>query len=367
MAYFKSIVTAQGAALLTDVMTSGGEVNIVAAAIGTGTPSGEPADMTALVSPVSVGGIILHEKYISQGSPTTLIIPVDVSNLGLTADLPVREIGIFAQGETGRILFAYSWYVGDDGDNVLPVPREATTADAVHTFEVGVFVTNQEAAAITVTVSDAAYVTAEQLARLTPEDIGAVSTHDIIQESDLIAWADKQTISGSFLVSPAITTVNVPTNSWFIGYIDIVAGGKRITMTDLNAYRNWFNVTREDVFSGWREFANIVMTQEMKFENFGEYYMLRKGRTLPNGKTHFLTMGLSSGGSTTLEHYTCDTQVFDSTKLDGRLELGQVAGENDWLNSYALVLRSDNANGPTYRIYGEHFSPAVVATATLTE
>lgn len=199
-----------------------------------------------------------------------------------------------------------------------------------------------------------------------PEMIGAVSSHNVIQETDLLAWADKQTISGSFLVSPAITTVNVPTNSWFIGYLDIVAGGKRITMTDLNAYRNWFNVTRENVFSGWREFANVIMTQEMKFENFGEYYTLRKGRTLSNGKTHFLTMGIGFGGSATLEHYTCDTQEFDSTKLDGRLELMPVTIDGQ-PNHSALVLKDDINSTQTYRIYGEHFSPAVVATAELTE
>lgn len=122
----------------------------------------------------------------------------------------------------------------------------------------------------------------------------------------------------------------------------------------------------------WLEWDNVLMGNrhntikgELQFENFGEYYMARKGRTIADGKTHFLTMGLSSGGSTTLEHYTCDSEEFDGTKLDGRLELGQVAGDNNWLNTYALVLRSDNANGPTYRIYGEHFSPAVIATAEL--
>ena len=198
----------------------------------------------------------------------------------------------------------------------------------------------------------------------------------VVPEDDFLAWADKQTTGGSFLVAPDRTTTNIPTESasWFIGHLDYNVSGKRITMTELNTLRTWVNVTRENIFTGWFELANIKdvvskagdkVNGELQFENFGEYYTLRKGRTIANGKTHFLTMGLSSGGSTTLEHYTCDSEEFDSTKLDGRLELGQVAGDNNWLNTYALVLRSDNANGPTYRIYGEHFSPAVIATAEL--
>lgn len=348
MAYFNSIVTAAGAALLTDVMTSGGEVNIIAAAIGTGTPSGEPAELTALISPVSVGEIILREKYISQGAPTTLIIPVDVSNLGLTAELPVREIGVFAQGETGRVLFAYSWFEGEDGSNILPVPKDPTAADAVHSFEIGVFVTNQEAAAVTVTVSDAAYVTAEQFENLTPEDIGAVSTHDIIQESDLIAWADKQTISGSFLVSPAITTVNLPTNSWFIGYLDIVAGGKRITMTDLNAYRNWYNVTRENVFSGWREIASATDFLPLDGGTLGG------SLSVNHGSGTFLSWLNDTEAGSSINSYIGETT--------GRLEVITTASEARVHLSFF-----DGADWFNYRLLHEGNSPAVVATATLTE
>ena len=135
-----------------------------------------------------------------------------------------------------------------------------------------------------------------------------------------------------------------------------------------------FGLLKSEISNEWEwgewdntlsRYGSNTVSGELFFDNLNDYYMLKKGRTLPNGKTHFLTMGLSSGGSTTLEHYTCPTENYDSSMLDGRLELGQVSGADGWLNSYALVLRGDNANGPTYRIYGEHYSPVVSATAEL--
>ena len=164
MSYYNSVITDAGAALLTKATANGGEINVISAAIGTGSTADSPEALTALVSPASGGAVLLNDKYISQGSPTTLIFPVEVSNIGLTEEIPIREIGIFAQDDTSTILFAYSWYVGEDGNNILPIPQDAETADAVHSFDIGVFVTNQQAAMINVTVSDAAYVTAERLA-----------------------------------------------------------------------------------------------------------------------------------------------------------------------------------------------------------
>lgn len=202
MAYFNSIVTTAGAALLTDVMANGGEVNIIAAAIGTGTPSGDPAEITALITPASEGETTLHDKYISQGATNTLVIPVDVSNLGLTAELPIREIGIFAQGETGRVLFAYSWFEGEDGSNILPVPKDPTAADAVHSFEIGVFVTNQEAAAVTVTVSDAAYISADQKGK--PYGVAALDGNGGILLDDILRIAKGH---GAFVTDEASTII----------------------------------------------------------------------------------------------------------------------------------------------------------------
>lgn len=102
----------------------------------------------------------------------------------------------------------------------------------------------------------------------------------------------------------------------------------------------------------------------LQFINTNDYFAIIKGRTLANGQTHFLTMGVGAEGSTTLEHYTCDTEIFDSLKRDGRLELNP-AIVNNVPSPDALILRGATADNRSYRIYGEHYSPAVVATAEL--
>ena len=93
-----------------------------------------------------------------------------------------------------------------------------------------------------------------------PTEIGAVSTHSLVQEADLVAWATKQTLSGSFLVSPDNTTENLPPNSvvgdWLIGFLDVTNAGKRITVTALNTMKQHVNVTRGNVFMGWVEQYN---------------------------------------------------------------------------------------------------------------
>ncbi len=90
----------------------------------------------------------------------------------------------------------------------------------------------------------------------TPKEIGAVSAHGVVSEDDLIAWADSQTTSGAFVVEPSATTKNVPIVSWYIGSLDVASDGKRIYMTDMSTHREWVNVTKEGVFTGWVEQYN---------------------------------------------------------------------------------------------------------------
>jgi len=100
----------------------------------------------------------------------------------------------------------------------------------------------------------------------TPKEIGAVSSLGVVPSDDLIAWANAQTIGGSFLVSPANTTKNVPApNAWFIGTLDVLSSGKRIFMTDLNSNKAWVNVTRNENFTGWVEHYNALNPPEKQF------------------------------------------------------------------------------------------------------
>lgn len=362
MAYYNSIITELGAALLTDVLSNGGEVKIVAAAVGTGTPSGDPYTMTALVSPAEASGIILHDKYISQGAPTTLIMPLDVSNLGLSAELPIREIGIYAQGETGQILFAYSWYEGEDGANVLPVPKDPTTADAVHTFEVGVFVTNQQAAAISVTVSDAAYLTAEQKGE--PYGVAEIDANGMLalkHRSYLLTNEDLNDIvaDGYYRARTTHECLNVPNDVTAFGLLVLRIGENMTTGGNCNQilvpYGSAGNIiyTRiatEGVWDIWRRIAladSVVSKSGDKMT--GDLYLNDLVRLVGN-ENAFIPIAYNAAKTTERQFLVNNTDY-----------------QPNLYNALLLKTKDENGGSNLYRLYGEHYSPAVVATASLVE
>lgn len=60
-------------------------------------------------------------------------------------------------------MFCYGWLDGEDSDNVLPATSFEEEADTVHIHDLAVFITNQEAASVSVQVSGDSYVTNTQL------------------------------------------------------------------------------------------------------------------------------------------------------------------------------------------------------------
>lgn len=62
-----------------------------------------------------------------------------------------------------EVMFCYGWLDGDDSDNVLPATSFEEDADTVHIHDLAVFVTNQEAASVSVQVAPGSYVTREQM------------------------------------------------------------------------------------------------------------------------------------------------------------------------------------------------------------
>ncbi len=75
-----------------------------------------------------------------------------------------REIGVFGLDISGNeILFCYGWLDGEDSDNVLPATTFEEDADTVHIHDLAVFITNQEAAAVSVQVGVGSFVTTAQM------------------------------------------------------------------------------------------------------------------------------------------------------------------------------------------------------------
>lgn len=86
-----------------------------------------------------------------------------------------------------------------------------------------------------------------------PMTLGAMCNLGLVDDSDLIRWAHNQTVGGSFLVSSTITTENIPIEDWFIGTLDVSEQALRISMSGLTTFKEYTNVTRENVFAGWVE------------------------------------------------------------------------------------------------------------------
>lgn len=163
MAKFKSIVTDGGSEALTALIASGQKLILTRAAAGSGVAQVSPNTLTDLVNVENVS-VSLSEKELVEGSPSIMQIPVQVTNEGLEANVWVREIGVFGQDINGKeILFCYGWLDGEDSDNVIPATSFEDGADTVHIHDLAVFITNQEAAAVSVQVGAGSYVTNTQL------------------------------------------------------------------------------------------------------------------------------------------------------------------------------------------------------------
>jgi len=163
MAKFKSIVTDGGSEALTALIASGQKLILTRAAAGSGVAQVSPNTLTDLVNVENVS-VSLSEKELVEGSPSIMQIPVQVTNEGLEANVWIREIGVFGLGISGNeILFCYGWLDGEDSDNVLPATTFEEDDDTVHIHDLAVFITNQEAAAVSVQVGVGSFVTTAQM------------------------------------------------------------------------------------------------------------------------------------------------------------------------------------------------------------
>jgi hypothetical protein len=93
-----------------------------------------------------------------------------------------------------------------------------------------------------------------QLNNLTAADLNATLSKAVVNNSDLIAWANSQTTSCHFIANPSIVAANVPVvGKWYVGILSITNGGKSIFMITLNDGRAYYNYTNAGNFMGWNE------------------------------------------------------------------------------------------------------------------
>ena len=173
MAHFKSVVTDIGAEKIAAIVTGGGKLSLTRAAVGSGRTDSDRAAMTALVKEENAEIQTGDLEVTTSGGMTVLRLPVQVTNKDQSAPLPVREVGLYSQDAEGEYLFAVSWLDGEDTDNIIPPPADPEAADTVHIHDVGIVVTNQEAAVIEVRMGLGGMATAEQLEAETKARINA--------------------------------------------------------------------------------------------------------------------------------------------------------------------------------------------------
>ncbi len=161
MAYFDSVVTNYGAQILADIIANGGTLQLTSAAAGKGRYTGNPANITALVDPVTIPVDMGEKSFDSVNG--VVRIPVQITNQGISQSVPIREVAIYGTHNGSSFIFGYSWLVGDDSDNIIDPSRSADSADTIHIQDVGLFITNQEAASITIQIGGGTYVSQNEL------------------------------------------------------------------------------------------------------------------------------------------------------------------------------------------------------------
>ena len=307
------------------------------------------------------------------------------TNEQVTEPFYFRELALYAKAvyhnadgsvksETAETLYSY----GNAGATADYMPAYSTSTVVEKQMDLVVWVGND--AQVDLTIASGVYVTHEifnvHASRhaiggadpLTPADIGAVNKAGDTMEGRL--WLGNGTYNGYGSIASNETQVhlcahaNSNESGKDIRYLALV-GEKDPTTPDL---KDALFLADVDEISGTKIYkiygehnkptpadigavnkAGDTLKGSLSFSNFYEYFAITKGRTLPDGKTHFLTLGTGAEGSSVLEHYTCDSERFDSLKRDGRLEMNPLV-TNGAINPYALVLKGIEGTSHAYPI-----------------
>lgn len=217
MAGFQSTITEAGMETLTRFLALGEELVLTRAGAGSGTASGGWNKRTELVRPADVN-IQMGEKEFVESTPSYILLPVHISNAGLTEQVFIREVGIFGLDERGKeFLFAYSWLDGGDTDNFLPPAKDPEgEADTVHVHEMILLATDQINAAVRIEVSGGSFVTASQMqayAVKKPRVNGKPGQYLRLAD-DATEWVDLETFPDfdNLLAWPGCTRITPPKN-----------------------------------------------------------------------------------------------------------------------------------------------------------
>lgn len=91
----------------------------------------------------------------------------------------------------------------------------------------------------------------------TLESLGAAKTdYGMLGVPDILAWAEAQSLSGSFAVMKNSTTTNLPVaNTYYIGFLDVTgaSAARRIMLTNRVTGDTFVNATYNSAWIGWKQ------------------------------------------------------------------------------------------------------------------
>lgn len=166
MAKFQTTVQDRAVEVLTEILAQGKTLTITRAQVGDGASDDSPNTLTDLVHPLDSVDAVLGLPEFVDGSPSYMKIPVQVTNAFLEAPVYIREVGVYARDPSGKeFLFARSYLIGGDSDNVLPAPgnMEDEDGDTIHIHDMAVALTNAQAASVSIEIGVGSFVTESRL------------------------------------------------------------------------------------------------------------------------------------------------------------------------------------------------------------
>lgn len=88
-----------------------------------------------------------------------------------------------------------------------------------------------------------------------------------VPNANLLEWANIQTLGGSFLVNPTITTEGVPEIAWYAGFFEINGSGRRLTISTGGGGLpiTYINVAAAGEWQGWRRLASKDEVEDLLF------------------------------------------------------------------------------------------------------
>jgi len=188
---FESTVTVVGAQYATRALVELNRLRDWVAVLGEGgTPPSRLDEMTALLSPfpaqVGITNMIVTRGTVTnaQGEEVeadVLEFTVRATSMGLTQDRTIREIGLFSIYDGAPFMFAVSFLMGPDNNNVLRNPTTAGMIDVVE-FTVIVGITTQIAGALELKFSSLGWVTETRVREIIEEfgGGGGINVEDVL-------------------------------------------------------------------------------------------------------------------------------------------------------------------------------------------